>query len=217
MTNTFFLSTEHLIILFAFAIFIYICPKLTKNLLPHSYIVEKVICGLIILEIVFEQVSIASMGGYNTVNSLPIGISRFCAYICIAIFYFKQYQLFNVFFSWSLVCSIGDIIFFNHIPYRFPNVLHFLFIFSKIILIYANVYMIEVRKFKINKNAIKDNLKMCFIYFSFIFFLNFISNSNYAYTFLDFNLFGVFGFIFVTTIIYIPIFICYKDIFNLKK
>jgi len=75
MANTFLFSKEHLIMLLIFAIFIYFCPKLTKNLLPYSYIVEKIICGLIILEIVFEQVSMVSMGNYNVLSSLPIGIS----------------------------------------------------------------------------------------------------------------------------------------------
>ena len=77
-----------------------------------------------ILEIVFEQVSLLSMGGYSVSTSLPIDICRFTSYICIAILLFKQYQLFNVFFSWSIVCAIGEIIFFKSIPYRFPNVLY---------------------------------------------------------------------------------------------
>lgn len=216
MVNTFIFSKEHLIILFFFALFMCFCPKLTKNLLPYSYIVEKIICGLIILEIVFEQVSILSMGGYNSLTCLPIGVSRFCAYICIAILFFKQYQLFNVFFSWSLVCSIGEIIFFQTIPYRFPNILYFLFIFSKIILIYANVYMVEVRKFKVNKNAIKENFIMCIIYFSSIILLNVITNANYYYSFYNFNIFSILAFIIVTTIIYLPIIISDKDNFNFK-
>ena len=216
MTNTFLFSKEHLIILFTFAIFVYYCPKLTKNLLPYSYIAEKIICGLIILEIVFEQVSIVSMGSYNVLHSLPIEISRFCAYICIAILFFKQYQLFNVFFSWSLVCSIGEIIFFKDMQYRFPNILYFLFIFSKFLLIYANVYMVEVRKFKINKNAIRDNLIMCTVYFSFIILLNNLTYANYNYSFSSSNLISIFIFMSITTIIYIPIIIYDKDNFNFK-
>ena len=216
MWNAFIFSKEHLIILLFFALFMYFCPKLTKNLLPYSYIVEKIICGLIILEIVFEQVSIISMGGYNALTSLPIGVSRFCAYICIAILFFKQYQLFNVFFSWSLVCSIGEIIFFKSIPYRFPNILYFLFIFSKALLIYANVYMVEVRKFKINKSAIKDNLIMCIVYFSSIILLNTITHANYSYSFSNFNLLSILIFIIVTTIVYIPIIISDRDNFNFK-
>lgn len=194
----------------------YFCPRLTKNLLPYSYIVEKIICGLIILEIVFEQVSIVSMGNYDVLSSLPIGISRFCAYICITILFFKQYQLFNVFFSWSLVCSIGEIIFFQHIPYRFPNILYFLYIFSKVLLIYANVYMVEVRKFKISKNAIRDNLIMCIIYFSFIVLLNTLTCANYSYSFSNFNLISIFIFILSTTVVYISVIIFDKDNFNFK-
>ncbi|MDK2563266.1 YwaF family protein [Romboutsia sedimentorum] len=217
MTNTFLFSREHLIILFIFAIFMYFCNRLTKNLLPYSYIIEKIICWLIILEIVFEQVSIISMGNYNTSSSLPIGISRFCAYICIAILFFKQYHLFNVFFSWSLVCSIGEIILFKEIPYRFPNILYFLFIFSKVLLIYANVYMIEVRKFKINKYAIRDNLIACILYFSFILLLNIITSANYSYSFSELNLTGILVFFLITTAVYIPIFISDKEIFKFKR
>ncbi len=217
MTNTFLFSREHLIILFIFAIFMCFCNRLTKNLLPYSYIVEKIICWLIVLEIVFEQVSIISMGNYNTLSSLPIGISRFCAYICIAILFFKQYHLFNVFFSWSLVCSIGEIIFFKEIPYRFPNILYFLFIFSKVLLIYANVYMVEVRKFKINKYAIRDNFITCILYFSFILLLNIITSANYSYSFSALNLTGILIFFLATTAVYIPVFISDREIFKFKK
>lgn len=211
MANTFLFSKEHLIILLLFSIFLYFCPRLTKNLLPYSYIVEKIICGLIILEIVFEQVSIASMGSYNVATSLPIGISRFTAYICIAILFFKQYQLFNVFFSWSIVCAIGEIIFFEHISYRFPNVLYFLSIFSKCLLIYANVYLLEVRKFKISKSAIRDNLLMCLVYFSFIILLNILTTSHYAYSFYTEGLASIFIFVILTTLIYVPVFIFTRD------
>lgn len=216
MANTFLFSKEHLIILLIFAIFMYFCPKFTKNLLPYSYIVEKIICGLIILEIVFEQISVVSMGNYDVLSSLPIGVGRFCAYICIAILYFKQYQLFNIFFSWSLVSSIGEIIFLNHIPYRFPNLFYFLFIFSKILLIYANVYMVEVRKFKINKRAIIDNLFMCIIYFSFIILLNTLTSANYFYSFSTFNLTSIFIFIIATTAVYLPVIFSDRDSFNFK-
>ena len=53
MENTFLFSNDHLIMLLIFSVFLYLCPKLTKHLLPYSYIVEKVICILIILEITF--------------------------------------------------------------------------------------------------------------------------------------------------------------------
>lgn len=217
MNGDFIFSKEHLTILLLFSIFLYVCPKLTKNLLPYSYIVEKVICALIILEIVSEQVSLISMGGYDTLNSLPIGPGRFCSYICIAILYFKRYQLFNVFFSWSLVCSIGEIIFFKSIPYRFPNILYFLLIFSKMILVYANVYLIEVRKFKVSSSAIKYNLITCIIYFSFLFFLNIFTNFNFNRDFSNFNILNIIVFIISTNIVYIPVLLFDKFNFNIKR
>ncbi|WP_042272183.1 TMEM164 family acyltransferase [[Clostridium] dakarense] len=217
--NTFFFSKEHLIVLLIFAIFLYFCPRLTRNLLPYSYIVEKIICGLIILEIVFEQVSIVSMGSYDVFTSLPIGLSRFCAYICIAILFFKQYQLFNIFFSWSIVCAVGELIFFPDLGYRFPNILYYLDIFAKFILIYANVYLMEVRKFKVSNTAIKENLMMCVAYFSFIFILNTITASHYSYSFSNFNILSILIFMLVTTIVYIPslIFDNNDKIYKLKR
>ena len=97
MENTFLFSNTHLIMLLIFSVFLYLCPKLTKHLLPYSYIVEKIICILIILEITFEQFSYISMGSYDVYTCLPIRISRFTSYICIAILFFKNYQLFNIF------------------------------------------------------------------------------------------------------------------------
>ena len=204
MENTFIFSREHIIILICFATFMYLCPIFTKNLLPYSYIAEKILCGLLILEIVFEQFSLISMGGYDVSTCLPITTSRFCAYICIAILYFKQYQLFNIFFSWSLVCCIGEIVFFPSIGFRYPNVLYFLNVFSKFLLIYANVYMVEVRKFKVTKSAIYENLATCLIYFSFIFLLNTFTYSHYYYGFSSFNLISILIFLICTTLIYIP-------------
>ena len=55
MVNNFLFSKDHLILLSIFALFLYICPKLTKNLLPYSYLIEKVICVFILLEIILEQ------------------------------------------------------------------------------------------------------------------------------------------------------------------
>ena len=75
MENAFLFSSTHLIMLLGFAIFLYICPKLTKNLLPYSYIVEKIICILMILEITFEQFSFVSMGSYDVYTCLPITFS----------------------------------------------------------------------------------------------------------------------------------------------
>ncbi|RDY24762.1 hypothetical protein CHF27_000770 [Romboutsia maritimum] len=216
MDGIFLFSKEHLIILLFFALFLSICPKLTKNLLPYSYFVEKIICCLIFLEILFEQASIFSMGDYNILNSLPIDISRFTAYVCILILLFKQYELFNVFFSWSLVCSIGEVIFFKNIEYKFPNFLYFSYLFSKCLLIYANVYLVEVRKFKINKNALKDNLLMCIIYFSFIFLLNKITDSTYCYSFSSHNIISILLFMFLTTLLYIPTLLSDNNNFNFK-
>ena len=188
MVNTFIFSKDHLTVLFFFALFLYFSPKLTKNLLPYSYIVEKIICLMILLEIVLEQAFVFSVDNYSALNSLPIDICRFTEYICIAILFFKQYQLFNIYFSWSLVCSIGNLIFFKYIPYNFPNFLYLAYIFSNSLLLYANVYMVQVRKFKLNKQAIKDNLIMCVIYFSFIFLLNKFIGSEYTYSFSSCNM-----------------------------
>lgn len=203
MENIFIFSKDHIMILIYFSIFVYFCPILTKNLLPYSYIVEKILCWLLILEIIFEQFSLISMGGYNVCTSLPITASRVCAFIGIAILYFKQYQWFNIFFSWSLVCSIEDIIFFPNIVFRYPNVLYFLNIFSKALLIYINVYLVEVRKFKVTKSAIYQNLFICLIYFSFIFLLNTFTYSNYNYSFSSSNLISILIFLILTTLIYI--------------
>ena len=205
MNNTFLFSNTHLIILFIFSIFLYLCPKFTKHLLPYSYVVEKIICILIILEITFEQFSYLSMGSYDVYTCLPIRISRFTSYICIAILFFKNYQLFNIFFSWSIVCSIGDMIFFPNLGYRFPNILYYLFFFSNCILIYTTVYLTEVRKFNINKYALRDNFIFCILYFSFIYFLNNFSYAHSPYSFSSYNYLSIIIFTLITTIIYIPI------------
>lgn len=207
MDNTFLFSKDHLVILLVFATFLYFAPRLTKNLLPYSYLVEKIICALLLLEIILEQATLFSMNNYNVFDSLPIGIGSFTSYLCISILFFKQYQLFNIFFSWSLVSSIGDLIFFKNMGCRFPNFIYFLYIFSKFLIIYANVYMCEVRKFKVSNSAIKDNLIMCFIYFSFIFLLNKFSYAHYYYSFSTYSLFSILIFIFATTVLYIP-YIC---------
>lgn len=211
MVNTFLFSKDHLTVLFVFALFLYFSPKLTRNLLPYSYIVEKIICILIILEIIFEQAFMISVNNYSTLNSLPIDICRFTEYICILILFFKQYQLFNVYFSWSLVCSIGNLIFFKFIPYNFPNFLHIVYIFSNMLLLYANVYMVQVRKFKINKHAIIDNLTACGIYFSFIFLLNSFMDTNYMYSFSSYSILSILIFVVLTTLVYIPYYIFNRD------
>ena len=158
------------------------------------------------------------MGSYDVYTCLPIRISRFTSYICIAILFFKNYQLFNIFFSWSLVCSIGGMIYFPNLGYRYPNILYYLFFFSNCILVYATVYLTEVRKFNINKYALRDNFIFCILYFSFIYFLNTFTNTNYPYGFSSYNLLSAIIFTLITTIIYIPILYSNKEFsFNFRN
>lgn len=219
MVNTFLFSRDHLIILLLLSIFLYFCPRLTKNLLPYSYFIEKIICFLIIFEVVFEQALIVYMKQYSVLTSLPISISRFTSYMCILILFFKKYELFNVFFSWSLVSCIGELIIFKDIGCRFPNFIYYTYIFSRLILLYANVYMTEVRKFRISKSAIKDNLFMCLIYFSFILLLNIFTKANYTYVFSTYNILSIPLFILITSIVYIPSLLSDSKYikFNLKR
>ena len=67
--------------------------------------------------------------------------------------------------------------------------------------------MVQVRKFKLNKHAILDNLLACGIYFSFIFLLNKLIGANYVYTFSSYNLLSILVFLGLTTLIYIPYYI----------
>lgn len=217
MVDTFIFSKEHLTILLLFSIFLYFCPKLTKNLLPYSYLVEKIICIFIVFEIALEQASLMSMNHYNVLNSLPIGIGRFTAYMCIAILIFKQYHLFNIFYSWTLVGCIGELILFKDMGCRFPNFIYFLYVASKCLLIYASVYMSEVRKFRVNRFAIKDNLIVCIAYFSFILLLNYFTNANYYYVFSSSNVISIFIFIILTSIIYIPTYLSNRDNIKILK
>lgn len=215
MENTFLFSKTHLIMLLIFSLFLYLCPKLTKHLLPYSYIVEKLICILIILEITFEQFSHISMGSYDIYTCLPIQIYRLTSYICISILFFKNYQLFNIYFSWSLVCSIGGMIFFPNLGYRYPNILYYLFFFANCILFYTTVYLTEVRKFKINKDSLIDNFVFCILYFLFIYLLNTFTDSHYPYSFSNHNIVSAFIFILITTIVYISV-LFFNDEFKFK-
>lgn len=217
MINLFLFSKNHLILLLLFSAFLYISPRLTKNLLPHSYFVEKIICLLLIFEVILEQIAIYHYGDYNVLYSLPIEISKFTAYICLLILLCKQYQLFNIFFSWSLVCSIGELILIKNLPYECNAFFSFLYLISKCLLIYSNVYMIEVRKFRINKYAIRDNFIMCAIYFSFIILLNNLTLAHYPYAFLKYDISSIFIFIFLTTVIYIPLITFKKENSNFKS
>ena len=90
LNYNFIFSTSHLIILFFVALYLFILPKLTKNLLPYSYLIEKIICMTFIFEIILEQICLISIGTYNTLNTLPISITRVTTYICIAIFILKK-------------------------------------------------------------------------------------------------------------------------------
>ena len=100
---------------------------------------------------------------------MPITISRIATYICILILFFKKYHLFNVFFSWAIVSSIGGLIFFQYIPYSFPHISYFAYIFYHLVLLYAVLYLVEVRKFRVTKSAIIENILFSFIYFISIF------------------------------------------------
>ncbi len=217
MNSNFVFSNEHLLILIFVAIFLFLLPKLTKNLLPYSYLIERIICISFIFEILLEQMCLISLGTYNVLYTLPINISRITTYICIAILYFKKYHLFNVFFSWSIVCSIGDLIFFKDMYFEFPHILYFFYISSRLLILYSLVYLIEVRKFKVNYNCVIDNLKACILFFLFTFSLNHITNARYTYSFSNSHLYSALLFTVITSIIYIPLFINDKNNINFKK
>lgn len=219
MNSNFVFSNEHLLILIFVAIFLFSLPKLTKNLLPYSYLIEKIICISFIFEILLEQICLVSLGSYNVLYTLPINITRITTYICIAILYFKKYHLFNVFFSWSIVCSIGDLIFFKDMYFEFPHILYFFYISSRLLLLYSLVYLVGVRKFKVSSNCILDNLKACILFFLFTFSLNSLTNASYTYSFSNSNLYSVVLFIIITSMVYIPLFINDKNSidFTFKK
>ena len=90
MNPSFVFSTQHLIVLIFVAIFLFSLPKLTKNLLPYSYLIEKIICISFIFEIILEQICLISLRSYDVLSTLPIGITRITTYICIAILLFKK-------------------------------------------------------------------------------------------------------------------------------
>ena len=205
MNPSFVFSTQHLIILAFVAIFLFTLPKLTKNLLPYSYLIEKIICISFIFEIILEQICLISLRSYNVLYSLPIGITRITTYICIAILLLKKYHLFNIFFSWSIVCSIGDLIFFKDLLVEFPNILYFFYILSRLLILYSLVYLIKVRKFSINSKCLTDNLKACFLFFMFTYLLNKFYSTNYNYSFSSSNFYIFLLFILITSITYVPI------------
>lgn len=205
MSYNFVFSIEHLIILFFVAIFLFLLPSLTKNLLPYSYLVEKIICISFLFITILEQMYLISSQHYNVLYTLPISITDITIYLCIAIFIFKKYHLFNVFFSWSIVCSIGDLIFFKDLLVEFPNILYFFYILSRLLILYSLVYLIKVRKFSINSKCLTDNLKACFLFFMFTYLLNKFYSTNYNYSFSSSNFYIFLLFVLITSITYVPI------------
>lgn len=204
MNFNFVFSNQHLTILLFVAIFLFLLPKLTKNLLPYSYLVEKIICLSFAFMLTLEQICLVSLGSYNVLYTLPISITSITIYICIAILLFKKYHLFNVFFSWSIVCSIGDLIFFKDLYFEFPHILYFFYIASRLLLLYSLVYLIGVRKFYVNSKCIIENIKACSLFFLFTFSLNTFTNAHYSYSFSNDNLYSMFLFTLATSLIYIP-------------
>ncbi len=163
-----------------------------------------------------EQLLLISSGNYSTLNSLPIGINYICIYLCIAILIFKQYHLLIYFFlefslfSWRTHFS-------KNLGYEFPSLIYFIFIFSKCLIIYADIYMVDVRKFRVNRYALRDNLAICFIYFSFIFLLNTFTNSRYYYGFLSHSTTAIFTFILLLVLCTYLLFYLIEILLYLKK
>ena len=209
-------SAQHLMILLFVAIFLFLLPKLTKNLLPYSYLIEKIICISFIFEIILEQICLISLGNYNVLSTLPINITRVTTYICISILLLKKYHLFNVFFSWGIVCSIGDLIFFKDIPVDFPHILYFFYVTSRLLLLYSLVYLVGVRKFRVNSRCIVDNIKACLLFFLFTFLLNTFTNASYDYTFSNNNIYSMILFFAISSLTYIPSLVNDKDNLNLN-
>lgn len=198
-------SNNHLVVIFLFAIFLLICPKLIKNILPYSYLVEKILTFLIIFNVVFDQMIKYFSREYNVCISMPIGISFIVMYLAIAIFVFKKYHLFNVFFSWSIVSTIGDLWFFRDPNTTFLSIESTVFLLSKCLIIYCLIYLMEVRKFKISDSAVKDNLLACLLYFPFILALNVLTSADYPYAFFNYNIISALIFTIISSFIYIPV------------
>jgi hypothetical integral membrane protein (TIGR02206 family) len=207
-------SGNHLVVIFLFALFLLFCPKLIKNMLPYSYFIENILSVLLIFSVVLDQMVKTFSKEYSVGTSMPIETSFIVVYLAFAIFIFKKYHLFNVFFSWSIVSTFGEIWFFRDPDTTFFSIESGLFLFTKCLIIYCLIYMTEVRKFKINSSAVKDNLIACTLYFPLLFILNKLTNSNYPYAFLNYNAISILIFCIVTSIIYIPVAI--NDELNLK-
>ena len=187
MSNDFLFSFDHLIFIIIFIVFLYSCPKITKHALPYSYLIEKFICILLILEIVFEQYYLLSYDKYNFHNSLPISIGDLTCYMCIGILYFKNYSWFSTFFELAIVCSVGEILFFKNFPFDYPDIMYSAFLFSRCLLLFSVIYLVEVKKFKIQSNPVKPLLLISSMYFIFVLILNKITNSTYTYFLFSHN------------------------------
>ena len=176
-----YFSPTHLYILLFIAAFLYFVPILTKNILPHAYIVEKIIALLFIGDLILNQLFFIGIGRYDVNINLPIGIGRIVTYIFIIMLLFRQYHLFNVAFSWGIISSVASFVFPDINQFNFPHFIHFSSILYHCLIIYTLLYLIEVRKFRINEYAIKDNIIACLLYFSVILILNIICKTNYGY------------------------------------
>ena len=90
LNPNFVFSNGHLLVLLFVAIFLFLLPNLTKNLLPYSYLVEKIICLSFVFIIILEQIFLISSGSYNVLYTLPINITNITIYLCISILLFKK-------------------------------------------------------------------------------------------------------------------------------
>lgn len=176
-----YFSPTHLYILLFIAVFFYFVPILTKNLLPHVYMVEKIIAFIFIGELILSQLFFIGIGRYDVNLHLPIGIGRIVTYLFILILLFKQYHLFNIAFTWGIISCIGSFIFPDMSQFNFPHFTNIASIFYHCLIIYTLLYLAEVRKFKVNEHAVKDNLIACTLYFSIILIINIICKTNYGY------------------------------------
>ena len=176
-----YFSPEHLYILLFIVVFLYFVPILTKNLLPHAYMVEKVIAFIFIGDLILNQLFFIWIGRYDVNLHLPIGIGRIVTYLFIIILLFKQYHLFNIAFSWGIISCVGSFIFPDMGQFNFPHFTNISSIIYHCLIIYTLLYLAEVRKFKINEYALKDNLIACTLYFSIILVINLICKTNYGY------------------------------------
>lgn len=203
-------TSDQILIILLFGLFVYICPKFIKNMLPYSYVIEKIIIGLMILLIIINQSIKIDPHFRNISNTLPIDMNSIVMLICLAILLFKRYHLFNVFFSWSIVSTLGELYFIKNLDITIMSSESVAFLVSKCIIFYALIYMLEIRKFKINSYAIKDNLIACAMYFGVIFLINKLTLAVYSYAFFNYTVISAFIFTIITSSIYVPFAINYE-------